>query len=97
MLTQAVWIVIALATIGLFVAGIPAEFALLQSLCPTPECTTGQLSEVGFRVVENLGLRAGFYATYAVVLDVVFAAVYGGSPSSSSGASPKTAWHCLLL
>jgi hypothetical protein len=77
-LARAVWIVIALAAISLFTAGILAEFALFQTPCPAPECTTGQLSGVGFRALQDLGLPSGFYATYAVVLDVVFAAVYGG-------------------
>jgi signal transduction histidine kinase len=77
-LARAVWIVIALAAISLFTAGILAEFALFQTPCPAPECTTGQLSGAGFRALQDLGLPSGFYATYAVVLDVVFAAVYGG-------------------
>ena len=77
-LARAVWIVIALAAVGLFIAGTLAQFVLFKAPCPTTECTTGQLSGVGFRALQDLGLPLGFYATYAVVLEVVFAVVYGG-------------------
>jgi signal transduction histidine kinase len=36
----------------------------------------GQLSQVGSRALRDLGLSVDFYATYAVALDIVFAAVY---------------------
>ncbi|MDQ3925397.1 MAG: histidine kinase [Actinomycetota bacterium] len=77
-LARTVWIIIALATVGLFIAGLVAKFVLFQTPCPTAECTTGQLPGGGFRALQDLGLPSGFYATYAVVLDVVFTAVYGG-------------------
>src|SRR3712207_9511847 len=74
-LARAVWIVIALAAVCLFIVGILAEFALYQTPCPTTECTAGQLSGAGVRAMQDLGLPAGFYATYAVGLDVGFAEI----------------------
>src|SRR3712207_3840171 len=77
LLARAMWIVVALVAVSLFIAGILAKFALFQTPCSAPVCTTGQLSGAGFRALQDLGLPSGFYAAYAIVLDVVFAAVYG--------------------
>jgi hypothetical protein len=63
--------------VGLFVAGIPAEFALLRVPCPTVRCPTGQLPPAGLRALEDLGLSPGFFAAYTVTMDVLFAAVCG--------------------
>jgi signal transduction histidine kinase len=68
--------VMAALTITLFVAGIPAEFALLQVPCPTPICATGQLPPAGLRALQDLGLSPASYAAYTVAMDVLFAAVY---------------------
>jgi hypothetical protein len=65
-------------SLGLFVAGIPAEFAQLQVVCPTGSClgTSGQLTPAELRALADLGLSLGFFAAYGVALEVVFAAVY---------------------
>jgi signal transduction histidine kinase len=75
-LARAVWVVVAVLAVSFFVAGIPSEFAMFQTICQ-PACTTGQLSPAGLHALRDLGLSLDFYAAYAVVLDVVFAAVYG--------------------
>jgi signal transduction histidine kinase len=66
---------VAVLAVGLFVAGIPAEFALLQVPCPTSICATGQLPPSGLRALEDLGLSPGSFAAYSVAMDVVFATV----------------------
>src|SRR5215218_2277386 len=75
-LARATWIVVAALTLSLFAAGIPFEFAMFRTVCQ-PACTTGQLSPAGLQALRDLGLSLDFYAAYAVVLDVVLAAVYG--------------------
>ena len=76
-LARAVWVAVALLTVGLFVAGIPVEFAQLQLGCPTPACaSSGQMTPVELRLVEDLGLSRNFFAAYGVALEVVFAGVY---------------------
>jgi signal transduction histidine kinase len=75
-LARATWIVVAALTLSFFAAGIPFEFAMFRTVCQ-PACATGQLSPVGLQALWDLGLSLDFYATYAVVLDVVLAAVYG--------------------
>src|SRR5215204_4597551 len=73
---RATWIVVAALTLSFFAAGIPFEFTMFRTVCQ-PACTTGQLSPTGLQALRDLGLSLDFYATYAVVLDVVLAAVYG--------------------
>ena len=74
-LARATWMVVAVLAVGFFAAGIPFEFAMFRTVCQ-PACSTGQLSPVGLQALRDLGLSLDFYATYAVVLDVVLAAVY---------------------
>jgi hypothetical protein len=74
---RAAWVAVAALAVGLFVAGIPAEFALLKVPCPTAACPTGQLPLAGLRALEDLGLSPGFFAAYTVTMDVVFAVVCG--------------------
>jgi hypothetical protein len=75
LLARGAWVAVAVLAVGLFVASIPAEFALLQIPCPTLRCPTGQLPPVGLQAVEDLGLSPDSFAAYAVAMDVVFAAV----------------------
>jgi signal transduction histidine kinase len=69
-------VVVAVCAGILFVAAIPAEFARLQTVCPAGECSVGQLTREGSRALQGLGLTPGFFAAYAVALDVGFAAAY---------------------
>jgi signal transduction histidine kinase len=74
-LARAAWIVVAVLTLGFFAAGIPSEFAIFRTGCQGA-CIAGQLSQSGLQALRDLGLSLEFYATYAIVLDVVLAAVY---------------------
>jgi signal transduction histidine kinase len=75
-LARAVWVIVAIITLILFVASIPTAFAQLQTVCSASECVYGQLSREGLRALQGLGLSPGFYAAYVVTLDVIFAAAY---------------------
>ncbi len=74
-LARTIWTGVAVVTLVLFVAGIPAEFAQFRSVC-TDECADRQLSLEALRNLQALGLSKELYAAYAVALDVVFASVY---------------------
>jgi signal transduction histidine kinase len=76
-LARAAWVGVAALAVGLFVAGIPAEFALLQIPCPTGICPTGQLSPAGLHALQDLGLSLGSFAAYTIAMDVLFAVVCG--------------------
>jgi signal transduction histidine kinase len=77
LLARAAWVAVAVLSVGLFVAGIPAEFALLHVPCQTAVCPTGQLPPAGLRSLEDLGLSLDSFAAYSVAMDVLFATVYG--------------------
>jgi signal transduction histidine kinase len=74
-LARAAWMVVAGLALAFFVAGIPSEFAVFGTVCQGV-CTSGQLSRAGLMALRELGLSLDFYAAYAVVLDVLFAAAY---------------------
>jgi hypothetical protein len=75
LLARVAWIVVAMLAVGLFVVGIPAEFALLHIPCHSVACPTGQLSRTGLHALEDLGLSLDAFAAYSVGMDILFAAV----------------------
>ena len=75
-LARAAWMVVAVFTLILFAAAIPVAFARFQTACSAGGCVFGQLSRDGLHALQGLGLSPGFYATYIVALDVVFATAY---------------------
>jgi hypothetical protein len=77
LLARVAWIVVAALAVGLFSAGIPAEFALLHAPCPAVPCPTGQLPPAGLRALQDLGLSLDSFAIYSTAMDVIFAAVCG--------------------
>ena len=76
-LARAAWLVAGALAVGLFVAGIPAEYRQLQLGCPTSACASiGGVASVELSLLVNLGISPEFFAAYGVALDVVFASVY---------------------
>jgi hypothetical protein len=76
-LARIIWIVVAASSGGVFAAGIPSEFGMFHTVYQTA-CDPQQLSPRTLPALRGLGLTLDFYAGYAVVLDIVFAAVYCG-------------------
>lgn len=76
-LVRIIWIVVATSSVGVFAAGIPSEFGMFHTVCQTA-CDPQQLSSRNLPALNGLGLTLDFYAGYAVVLDIMFAAVYCG-------------------
>lgn len=74
---RAVWLVVGALTVGLFVAGISAEYRQLQLGCPTPACaSTGGVAPIEVGLLGNLGLSLDFFAIYGAALEVIFASVF---------------------
>ena len=74
-LARGAWLVVAVLALGFFAAGIPSEFVMFHTVC-RDTCLGGQVTQAGSRALRDLGLSLDFYAAYAVVHDIVFAAVY---------------------
>ena len=62
------WAAVAALSVGLFAAGVPSEFARLQTPCPTPICPTGQLPPAGLQSLTDLGFTPRFYAAATVAI-----------------------------
>ncbi|MCI0420942.1 MAG: hypothetical protein L0312_17210, partial [Acidobacteria bacterium] len=74
---RATWLVLGALAAGLFVAGIPVEFAQLQLGCPTSSCaSSGGIAPVELPLLENLGLSPQFFATYGIALELGFTLVF---------------------
>jgi signal transduction histidine kinase len=77
LLARVAWVVVALLYVGVFISGIPSEFARLQTPCTDavscnliPHLTVQKVQEL-----KELGLSAEFFAVYFVAIEVAFAAL----------------------
>jgi hypothetical protein len=76
-LARGAWIAVALLTVGVFVSGIPSEFARLRTPCSgtvgcvwTPTLTAHNARELG-----ELGFSVDLFAAYFVAIEIAFVAV----------------------
>ncbi len=68
-----VWLMLALVVATIFVAGVPAELALLRQPCSggNTACMTAQLTPAGVHTLRSLALTPAGYATVLVALDII--------------------------
>jgi hypothetical protein len=77
LLARIVWVIVALPTLGLFVASIPSYFVYLHILSATPITDLGnQLARQDVQQLEVVGLSIDFYAWYSVIFTSIFVIVY---------------------
>jgi hypothetical protein len=71
---RAAWVAVAMLTVGVFVAGMPGEFARLRTLCddPTSCAWLPRLTAENARRLGELGLSTDLFAVYFVALEVAF-------------------------
>jgi hypothetical protein len=76
-IARVVWVVVALLYVGVFVFGIPSEFARLNTLCTGPvSCNLiPHLTAQKAQALKELNLSFNLFAAYFVAVEVVFAAV----------------------
>jgi signal transduction histidine kinase len=103
-LARAAWLVVGALAVGLFVAGIQAEYRQLQLGCPTPACASiGGVAPVELSSLEKLGLSPEFFAAYGITLELTFALVFVGVAAlifwqkSSDRPALFAAWTLLLF
>ena len=73
---RAMWLLVAVLALGLFVASIPPHFAQLRTVCTGTTCGDAQPTPAGVQSLRGLGLSIGFYAVYFLTLEIVFALVF---------------------
>lgn len=71
---RVVWVTVAVLTAGVFVSGMPAEFARLQTTCDNDvSCAwLPRLTAESARQLGELGLSPDFFAAYFVAVEVAF-------------------------
>jgi hypothetical protein len=77
LLARVAWVVVALLYVGVFISGIPSEFARLQTPC-TDAVSCSLIPHLTLQKVQELkevGLSAEFFAAYFVAIEVAFTAV----------------------
>jgi hypothetical protein len=77
LLARVAWVVVALLYVGVFISGIPSEFARLQTPC-TDAVSCSLIPHLTLQKVQELkevGLSAEFFAAYFVAIEVAFSAV----------------------
>jgi hypothetical protein len=76
-LARVAWVSVAILTVGVFVSGLPSEFARLRTPCADPvSCAwIPRLTAENARELGQLGLSADFFAAYFVALEVTLVTV----------------------
>jgi hypothetical protein len=77
-IARVVWVVVALLYVGVFVFGIPSEFARLNTPCTGPvSCNLiPHLTAQKVQALKELNLSVNLFAAYFVAVEIVFAAVW---------------------
>lgn len=71
-IARVLWVAVAALAMGLYVAGLPAEYFHYHNLCGGSGCGgPWQLKPGEVGALERLGLSVGFYALYNVAIEVV--------------------------
>lgn len=71
---RVVWISVTVVTVGLFVAGLPAQYEQLATPCVS--CANEQLPRGAVQALEERGLSLTSYALFSIVRDIIFASVW---------------------
>jgi hypothetical protein len=76
-IARLVWVVVALLYVGVFLFGIPSEFARLNTPCTGPvSCNlVPHLTVQKVQALKELNLSVDLFAAYFVAVEIVFAAV----------------------
>jgi hypothetical protein len=79
-LARIVWVAVVIFTLSIFLLGLPAYFAQLQTVCAGDMCVYayGQLTPGTVLALENLGLSTGEYAVSILALAIASALVSFG-------------------
>jgi signal transduction histidine kinase len=69
---RVLWLSVALASLGLFVAQIPFAYAGRQIVCAGAACADEYLEPETAQSLQELGLTTSDYAAYVIALDTIF-------------------------
>jgi hypothetical protein len=70
---RVLWVVVVVLSLGLFIVGVPFNFATSLVACSNASCNnTNQLTLEQARELQHLGLSLQFYALFSTVLSIIF-------------------------
>ncbi len=72
------WIILAGLTTAIFIVAVPATFAQLQTVCAASPCFGWQLTAADAQALQRQNISMGFYAVYALALNVIFVLAFLG-------------------
>jgi len=75
-LARALWIVITLMTIALFLASLPPYADYIKTICTTTSCSWQQLTLGRVVALQALGFTIDDYAAFMVAFNLIFGGVY---------------------
>src|SRR6266566_6687656 len=70
------WLVLAALALIVFASSLPPYFTNLQQVCNSYSCSNGQLRLQSAQVLQNLGVSAGLYAVFVLVLTIAMTIVW---------------------
>jgi hypothetical protein len=69
-LARLAWSLVAILTLVVYIASLPAYWSQLQLICGGPSCSPAQPTPAAAHALQSLGLTLGAYANYQVILQV---------------------------
>src|SRR5260370_33839216 len=72
-LMRVTWVVVVVLAVGLFIVSVPFNFATSYAMCTTASCfNSNQLTLDQVHELQHLGLSIDLYATFSIVLTIIF-------------------------
>lgn len=77
-IARAVWLVLVVPSLGLFVISLPVYYQLLQRACVPAVCNNlaGTLTAQGLQVLSTIGFSASGYAALFTIFNALLAAIW---------------------
>jgi hypothetical protein len=75
-LSRAIWLLVAILSLGLFLLSVPYYFRKLLRTCTDVDCSSWQLSPLELTALQNLGFPHSLYALYGTTLSILLALAF---------------------
>jgi hypothetical protein len=75
-LTRVAWLAVFILIVGVFIASLPVFLAQLEVTCAPATCSFWQLSAPAAQTLQRVGLSLGAYAIYALIVVILFGAIW---------------------
>ncbi|HCF86232.1 MAG TPA: hypothetical protein DEV72_13640, partial [Ktedonobacter sp.] len=73
---RAVWAILLIITLGVFIACLPVYFLILETTCTGAACADKQLTPAAAQTLQHLGISLGSYAAANLALLLIWSFIY---------------------